>query len=279
MPEGKIVNYGLETMAIFISQEFQKQGDRSVMNIYEYKIMLVDDEPELRRMVRDFLTKEGFVSVVAAGSCREAREVYRREQPSLILLDVMLQDGDGFSLLQELHKESEVPVIFLSARDEDEDRLRGLGLGADDYITKPFMSKELILRVMAVLKRVYRIKGTGSENEVITLGNCVIDFGSGVVRRNNSGQEKETEAGETEKEQKAEVALTAKEYAIIAKLAANRGRIVTIDALCEAVWQEGNYGYENTLIVHIRRLREKIEADPSHPKHLLTVRGLGYKLV
>lgn len=236
------------------------------MNIYEYKIMLVDDEPELRRMVRDFLTKEGFMSVVSAGSCREAREVYHREHPSLILLDVMLPDGDGFSLLQELHKESEVPVIFLSARDEDEDRLHGLGLGADDYITKPFLAKELILRVMAVLKRVYRIKGIGNENEVITLRNCVIDLGSGVVHRNSGDQE-------------AEVTLTAKEYAIMVKLAANRGRIVTIDALCEAVWQEGNYGYENTLIVHIRRLREKIEADPSHPEHLLTVRGLGYKLV
>lgn len=248
------------------------------MNIYDYKIMLVDDEPELRRMVRDFLTKEGFASVVTAGSCREAREVYHREQPSLVLLDVMLPDGDGFGLLQELHKESEVPVIFLSARDEDENRLHGLGLGADDYITKPFLAKELILRVMAVLKRVYRIKGAGNENEVITLGNCVIDLGSGVVRRNNRAQE-EAGAGELVKEQKPEVTLTAKEYAIMTKLAANRGRIVTIDALCEAVWQEGNYGYENTLIVHIRRLREKIEEDPSHPKYLLTVRGLGYKLV
>lgn len=253
-------------------------GDRNGMNIYDYKIMLVDDEPELRRMVRDFLTKEGFVSVIDAGSCREAREAYRREQPSLILLDVMLPDGDGFSLLQELHKESEVPVIFLSARDEDEDRLRGLGLGADDYITKPFLAKELILRVTAVLKRVYHIKGLGNGNEVITLGNCVIDLGSGVVRRINRDQE-ETGVKGTETEQKTEVTLTAKEYAIVTKLAANRGRIVTIDALCEAVWQEGNYGYENTLIVHIRRLREKIEADPSHPKYLLTVRGLGYKLV
>ena len=247
------------------------------MNIYEYKIMLVDDEPELRRMVKEFLTKEGFVSVVTAAGCREAKEVYRREQPGLILLDVMLPDGDGFGLLQELHKESEVPVIFLSARDEDEDRLHGLGLGADDYITKPFLAKELILRVMAVLKRVYRIKGAGNENEVITLENCLIDLGSGVVRRSNI--DKEEGAGETEIEQMPEVTLTAKEYAIITKLAANRGRNVTIDALCEAVWQEGNYGYENTLIVHIRRLREKIEADPSHPKHLLTVRGLGYKLV
>lgn len=232
------------------------------MNIYDYKIMLVDDEPELRKMVKDFLTKEGFLSVVTAGSCREAREVYHREYPALILLDVMLPDGDGFNLLKELHKESEVPVIFLSAKDEDEDRLHGLGMGADDYITKPFLPKELILRVMAVLKRVYHIKGISKEDEIIMLGDCCVDLGSGVVRKLQK-----------------EVTLTAKEYAIMAKLAANRGRIVTIDALCEAVWKEGNYGYENTLIVHIRRLREKIEEDPSHPKYLLTVRGLGYKLV
>lgn len=232
------------------------------MNIYDYKIMLVDDEPELQRMVRDFLIKEGFREVVAAGSCREAKEIFQKEAPCLIILDVMLPDGNGFDLLKELHKESETPVIFLSARDEDEDRLRGLGLGADDYITKPFLPKELLLRVAAVLKRVYRIKDRDGENEVILLGNCRIDLGSGTVRR---GEE--------------ESALTAKEYAILKKLAANRGRIVTIDALCEAVWQEGNYGYENTLIVHIRRLREKIENEPSHPQYLLTVRGLGYKLI
>ena len=234
------------------------------MSIYDYKIMLVDDEPELQRMVKDFLTKEGFRHVVIAGNCKDARAVYHREAPSLILLDVMLPDGNGFDLLKELHKESEVPVIFLSARDEDEDRLHGLGLGADDYITKPFLPKELLLRVKAVLKRVYHVKDRDTEKEIIILGDCQVNLGSGVVHR----EQPETEA-----------TLTAKEYAIIEKLAANRGRIVTIDALCEAVWQEGNYGYENTLIVHIRRLREKIEADPSHPKYLLTVRGLGYKLI
>lgn len=235
-----------------------------VMGIYEYKIMLVDDEPELQRMVKDFLIKEGFRHIMAAGSCREAKAVFLEEGPSLILLDVMLPDGDGFGLLQELHKESDVPVIFLSARDEDANRLHGLGLGADDYITKPFLQKELLLRIKAVLKRVYHVKEEEREREKILLGDCQVDLGSGVVRK-----------GGTE----TEVTLTAKEYAIIEKLAANRGRIVTIDALCGAVWQEGNYGYENTLVVHIRRLREKIEEEPSHPKHLLTVRGLGYKLI
>lgn len=232
------------------------------MDLYEHKILLVDDEPALRRMVGGFLTKAGFQNVVYAGSGLEAEAVCRREAPHLILLDVMLPDGDGFSLFDRLHRETEIPVIFLSARDEDESRLRGLGLGADDYITKPFLPEELILRVTAVLKRVYRIREEKQEDRVIDLGDSVINLGSGVVRRNDM-----------------EVTLTAKEYAIIEKLSENRGRIVTIDALCDAVWREGNFGYENTLIVHIRRLREKLEEDPSHPKHLLTVRGLGYKLL
>ncbi len=231
------------------------------MNLYDYKILLVDDEPDLRDMVKGFLQKAGFYKVVTAANCSEAKEMFHKEAPGLILLDVMLPDGDGFTLLQKLREESEVPVIFLSARDEDENRLHGLGLGADDYITKPFLPQELILRVSAVLKRVYRV-GDTQECKSLMLGECKVDLGSGVVYRGDK-----------------EVTLTAKEYAIIQKLSENRGRIVTIDALCETVWQEGNFGYENTLIVHIRRLREKIEEDPSHPKFLLTVRGLGYKLV
>ena len=163
------------------------------MNIHEYKIMLVDDEPALRKMVGEFLTKEGFKNVVCAGSCLEAMAVYHREYPALILLDVMLPDGDGFSLFGELRRESEVPVIFLSARDEDENRLHGLGLGADDYITKPFLPKELILRVTAVLKRVYRVKETGKEHEMIRLGDCCVDLGSGVVSRQSASEPGETE--------------------------------------------------------------------------------------
>lgn len=256
------------------------------MNLYEHKILLVDDEPALRRMVGGFLTKAGFQEVVFAGSCLEAEDACRRENPHLILLDVMLPDGDGFALFERLHRETAAPVIFLSARDEDENRLRGLGLGADDYITKPFLPEELILRVTAVLKRVYRIGQETEKSRVVDLGDRRIDLGSGVVCRKRitdssvAGVTNENSSEESNAAEKAgEVTLTAKEYAIIEKLSENMGRIVTIDALCDAVWREGNYGYENTLIVHIRRLREKIEEDPSHPKHLLTVRGLGYKLV
>lgn len=246
------------------------------MNLYDYKILLVDDEETLREMVSGFLQRAGFLHVTVAGSCREAEAQFAKVSPQLVLLDVMLPDGDGFSLLKRLRESSEVPVIFLSARDEDESRLRGLGLGADDYITKPFLPEELILRVTAVLKRVYRVKDM-REEEMIALGSCLVDLGSGVVYRNRGG--KDAGGGKNAGNVDAEVTLTAKEYAIIQKLAQEKGRIVTIDALCDAVWQEGNFGYENTLVVHIRRLREKIEEDPSHPQHLLTVRGLGYRLV
>ena len=150
----------------------------------------------------------------------------------------------------------DVPVLFLSARDEDAARLRGLGLGADDYITKPFLPQELLLRLRAVLRRVYR-----EEANTARLGDMEIDWGKGTVRRNGR-----------------ETALTAKEFALLKKLWEARGNIVTVDALCAALWDGPLVGYENTLMVHIRRLREKVEADPSHPQFLLTVRGLGYRL-
>lgn len=252
------------------------------MNLYDCGILLVDDEKALREMVGGFLRRAGFHKVTVAANCLEAEELFALKELHLVLLDVMLPDGDGFSLFRKLREMSETPVIFLSARDEDASRLRGLGLGADDYITKPFLPEELILRVTAVLKRVYRIK-SAQETEIIALGRCTVDLGSGVVHWNRErgegcGVRDSGHAGGIEGKDE-EMTLTAKEYAILQKLAQERGRIVTIDALCDAVWQEENYGYENTLVVHIRRLREKIEEDPSHPKYLLTVRGLGYRLV
>ena len=218
-----------------------------------YHILLVDDAPELRRMVGELL--EG--DTAADGPAGLA--LARAGGYGAAVLDVMLPDGDGFSLLEELRRVGNgVPVLFLSARDEDEARLRGLGLGADDYITKPFLPQELLLRLAAVLRRVY---GAGA-GEVLRLGAAEVHWGTGTVRRPGGG----------------EAALTAKEYALLKKLAANRGNIVTIDALCQALWEGPMVGYENTLMVHIRRLREKLETDPSHPQYLLTVRGLGYRL-
>ena len=223
-----------------------------------YHILLVDDAPELRRMVGELLEGAGY-AVTLAADCAQARRAWTESQPDAALLDVMLPDGDGFSLLEELRRVGNgVPVLFLSARDEDEARLRGLGLGADDYITKPFLPQELLLRLAAVLRRVY---GAGA-GEVLRLGAAEVRWGTCTVRRPGGG----------------EAALTARADALLKKLAANRGNIVTIDALCQALWEGPMVGYENTLMVHIRRLREKLETDPSHPQYLLTVRGLGYRL-
>ena len=221
-----------------------------------YRILIVDDENALQDMVREILTQAGY-ETDAALSCAQAVERFRVGNPDAVLLDVNLPDGDGFSLFGKLREGRDVPVLFLSARDEDADRLRGLGLGADDYITKPFLPQELLLRLRSVLRRVCR-----EAPDAARLGDAEIDWGKGLVRRSG-----------------VETALTAKEFALLKKLWEARGNIVTMDALCDALWEGPLVGYENTLMVHIRRLRGKIEADPSHPQHLLTVRGLGYRLV
>ena len=228
---------------------------------YERRILLVDDHKELREMVTDILKKEGFAHVQTAGSCRECLECFESWKPELIILDVGLPDGDGFLLMNSIRAKSSVPVLFLSARDEDSDRLLGLGLGADDYMTKPFLPRELVLRLTAILRRTYP-EPKKEEEGVLELGSRRVDFAEGTVKLEN-GEEKR---------------LTAKELTILKKLAENRGKIVTFDALSQAVWGYFYYGYENSLTVHIRRLREKVEENPSEPRFLTTARGIGYKL-
>ena len=236
-----------------------------------YRILIVDDEPALQKMLGEILSHAGY-EVDSALDCAGALERFHAAPPDAVLLDVMLPDGDGFSLFRKLRAVRDVPVLFLSARDEDEARLQGLGLGADDYITKPFLPQELLLRLRSVLRRVYREQPAAAR-----LGDAEIDWGKGIVRRGGT-----------------EAPLTAKEYRLLKKLWDAQGNIVTIDALCDALYAQGNIvtidalcdalwdgplvGYENTLMVHIRHLREKVEADPSHPRYLLTVRGLGYRL-
>lgn len=232
-------------------------------HIHECRILLVDDNKDILEMLAGILSRRGFLSVKTACDCKSAREMFRSYQPELIVLDIMLPDGDGFSLMRDFRLSSDAPVLFLSAKDEDNDRLFGLGLGADDYITKPFLPDELILRLSAILKRTYfSTFRQEPESGKLTLGNRTIYLESGIV---SAGQK--------------EISLTAKELCLLKKLNENRGNIVTFDALSDSVWGENYYGYENTLMVHIRRLREKIEENPSSPVWLLTVRGLGYKLV
>lgn len=230
-------------------------------NITDAAIMLVDDNEELLRLLVNTLKHENYQNIYQAADCESARTIFRRQHLDFIILDVMLPDGDGFSLMREFRLYKEIPVLFLSARDEDRDRLMGLGLGADDYITKPFLMQELLLRIQAILRRTFAWSEQEPRQNVVLLGSSKVDFSSAVIAN-----------------PRGEFTLTAKELSLMKKLYENRGNIVTFDTLCETIWGDGYYGYENTLMVHIRHLREKLEDDPSNPKWLLTVRGLGYKL-
>ena len=221
------------------------------------EILIVDDEKDLRDMICSIFSHAGYTQLVTAASGEEALALLSKKMPGIIILDVMMPGMDGFALLQEVRAISKVPVLMLTAKGEAEDRFSGFELGADDYLVKPFLPKELLLRVRAILKRVY-----SQENNIVTLEASYVDL-----------DRAEAVKGEQR------LPLTAKEYAIFQKLAENPGRIVTIGVLCQMacgdIWQ----GYENTLMTHIRHLREKIEENPSKPVSLLTVKGLGYKLM
>ena len=233
-----------------------------MQTIYEVSILLVDDNPDLLALVSDSLRTAGYTRIRAAATCADARALFAAAPPELMILDINLPDGDGFTLLRQLHAAADVPALFLSARDADADRLLGLGLGADDYLTKPFLMQELLLRVQRILQRAYRDELRRAAPAELILGPCCVNLADAAVYRPGS----------------ATLPLTATERALLQKLADNRGHIVTYDALCEAVWGADYYGYENSLNVHIRHLREKIEENASRPQWLLTVRGIGYKL-
>ena len=222
-----------------------------MQTIYDAKILLVDDTPELLELLQQHLHAAGYQNLMAAGNCAAARAAFAASRPDLMVLDINLPDGDGFALFRQLRAQADVPALFLSARDADADRLFGLGLGADDYLTKPFLMQELLLRIQNLLQRTYR---AALQRRV--------ELEDALVRLPGGGT----------------LPLTATERTLLQKLAENRGHILTYDALCEAVWGQDYYGYENSLTVHIRHLREKIEENASKPRWLLTVRGIGYKL-
>lgn len=220
------------------------------------KILIVDDEECLRSMLITILEDENFLNIITADCVKTALEICQQEKPDIAILDVMLPDGNGFELMETLRSFTNIPVIFLTAKDDIQDKYSGFGLGADDYITKPFMPKELIFRLSAVLRRCYK-----EGSPLIELRDCKIDLANAQVIWEDKI-----------------LPLTAKEHDILEALVRNANHIVTIDALCEAVWGDNPFGYGNSLLAHIRRIREKIEITPSKPKSLITVKGLGYKI-
>lgn len=225
--------------------------------MYEKPILIVDDEQELMIMIRKIFERAGFTQIMTAASAEAALKILSVKMPAMAVLDVMMPGMDGFALLKEIRKVSSMPVLMLTAKGEPEDRCTGLELGADDYLVKPFLPRELLLRVTAILKRVYP-----EGNRIVTLAASQVDLDKAEVRKG-----------------KEIFRLTAKEYAVFLKLAENAGRIVTIGSLCQTACGEIWQGYESTLMTHIRHLREKIEANPSAPVSLITIKGLGYKLI
>ena len=222
-----------------------------------HSILAVDDDPKILKILQHTLTKEGFK--VSTASCgEEALQIARQTFPDLVLLDIMMPGMDGFETFQRLKAIREVPVIFLTARSDEIDKVVGFRMGVDDYQTKPFSPIELALRVKAVLRRSGEQK-VKSENS-LKYGSMELDYDKRVVEINSQ-----------------KVELTPKEFELLWLMASNPNRVFTKAHLLDKIWDSSFYGDDNTVTVHIRKLREKIEFDPSKPAFIKTVWGTGYK--
>ena len=222
-------------------------------------ILVVEDEPSIAEVVSLYLKRAGFHVQIAADG-KQAMNSFERQMPDFVILDLMLPGIDGLSLTRWLRDRSNVPIIMLTARREEIDRIAGLEMGADDYVVKPFSPQELVSRVRAVLRRVGQ-EQTGPESEApLAFDGLIINPSSRVVTVNDS-----------------DIELTVKEFDMLYLLAQHPKQVFTRDQLLERVWGGAQYIDPGTVTVHVRRLREKIEADPSKPTRLLTVWGVGYK--
>lgn len=221
------------------------------------KILVVDDEKKIVNVVRGYLEQAGF-GVVTASNGKQALVVFRHEKPNLVLLDLNLPEMDGLDVARTIRKEASVPIIMLTARVEETDRLIGLELGADDYIVKPFSPREVVARVRAVLRRV---EGETVASQVLTAGELALDLEKHSVMKRNKP-----------------IDLTPTEFDLLATLMQNPGRAFTRMQLLDRVQGETYEGYERTVDAHIKNLRQKIGDDPQAPRYILTVFGVGDKL-
>ncbi len=227
-----------------------------------YNILVVDDDKEIVGAIEIYLKKEGY-NILKAYNGEEALDIVNSNEIHLIILDIMMPKKDGLETLEDLRKNKTIPVILLSAKSEDYDKIGGLNLGADDYITKPFNPLELIARVNSVLRRYVSFGSLKKEEE----GN-VYKTGGLVV---NDDTKKVTVDGK-------EVKLTATEFNILKFLLQNKGKVYSIPQIYENVWNEEGFGAENIIAVHIRHIREKIEINPKEPRYLKVIWGVGYKI-
>lgn len=228
--------------------------------VERYSVLVVDDEIEIREAIEIYLNNEN-IDVVHAGDGIEAIEVLQEKKIHLILLDIMMPKLDGIKTALKIREKQNIPIIMLSAKSEDIDKIFGLQVGADDYVTKPFNPLELIARVKSQLRRYVKLGPYKGEEEVLTLRGLTLDKAAKEVRVD----------GQLLK-------LTPIEFRIIELLLTNVGRVYSIEDIYERVWNQPSYQTENTVAVHIRRIREKIELDPKNPRYLKVVWGIGYKM-
>lgn len=219
-------------------------------------ILVVDDEPNIIELARLYLEKEGFRVAEASGG-EEALRLFEEVRPALIVLDIMIPEPDGWEVCRRIRSRSQMPIIMLTAREDEVDKVVGLELGADDYLTKPFSPRELVARVKAVLRRALP---ASESQEVLHVGDLVIDASR---RQVNQGEK--------------EVELTPREFDLLYTLALNRGIVMSRERLLERVWGYDYYGDTRTVDVHIRHMREKLGEDTSQPRYVETVWGVGYK--
>lgn len=225
-----------------------------------YKILICDDERDIRNALRIYLTGEGY-AVCEADSGIAALEIVRREEVQLVLMDIMMPGMDGMTATARLREQSNVPVILITAKSEDNDKILGLTAGADDYITKPFNPLEVIARVKAQLRRYAYLGGMEHKPESVIIGGIELDDNGKTVTLNGDP-----------------VSLTPTEYEILKLFLQNPGKVFSSKEIYTAVWNSDPLGAEGTIAVHIRHLREKIEIDPANPRYLKVVWGKGYKL-
>ncbi|WP_066308886.1 response regulator transcription factor [Bacillus sp. FJAT-29814] len=226
----------------------------------KYNVLVVDDEKEIRDAIEIYLKNEG-ITVLKAQDGIEALEILNERNVHLIVLDVMMPRLDGISATFKIREKQNIPIIILSAKTEDTDKILGLQVGADDYVTKPFNPMELVARVKSQLRRYVTLGTYDGIKKVIDLNGLTLDQAAKEVCVN----------GES-------VKLTPIEYKIVELLMTNAGRVFSIDEIYERVWKEPGYNAENTVAVHIRKIREKIEIDPKNPRYLKVVWGIGYKM-
>lgn len=222
------------------------------------KILVVDDEPAIRDILKINLMREGY-DVIEAEDGEEGLTSAISQNPDLVLLDVMLPKLDGFDVCKKIRQKSEVPIVMLTARDEEIDKILGLELGADDYVTKPFSVRELLARVKANLRRTVSQAAGDDEDAVMKLGEISINTDRYELRKNGKPIE-----------------LTLREFELVKYLATRPDRIFSRESLLEQVWGYEYYGDVRTVDVTVRRLREKIEDDPGNPRYIMTRRGVGY---